>query len=172
MNILESILNLSKFNINMRYVQKLIDDTSNTTNSKNYLEIIDIINNFIKNKYPKCINLTAECMNYLDSLDNFFDDEQDNLFELILGISNNIPDLDITNYFIKETCRNIDNLSMKYKEQETVNNPILSKLLYGTVDEINDIMVSKDSIHSEFANIRNNDKDYIYLLLLATYITK
>ena len=29
MNILESILNLSKFNINMRYVQKLIDDTSN-----------------------------------------------------------------------------------------------------------------------------------------------
>ncbi len=44
MNILESILNLSKFNINMRYVQKLIDDTSNTTNSKNYLEIIDIIN--------------------------------------------------------------------------------------------------------------------------------
>ena len=63
-------------------------------------------------------------------------------------------------------------LSMKYKEQETVNNPILSKLLYGTVDEINDIMVSKDSIHSEFANIRNNDKDYIYLLLLATYITK
>ena len=61
---------------------------------------------------------------------------------------------------------------MKYKEQETVNNPILSKLLYGTVDEINDIMVSKDSIHSEFANIRNNDKDYIYLLLLATYITK
>lgn len=75
-------------------------------------------------------------------------------------------------YFIKETCKSIDYLTMKYEKQETINNPILSKLLYGTPDEINYIMTSKNSIHSEFANIRNNDKDYIYLLLLATYITK
>lgn len=173
MNILESIFNLSKFNINMRYVQQLIDNTSNTTNSNNYyLEIIDIINNFIKNKYPKCINLTANCMNYLDSFDYFFEDEEDNFWELYLGIDNNIPDLDMIKYFIKETCKSIDYLTMKYEKQETINNPILSKLLYGTPDEINYIMTSKNSIHSEFANIRNNDKDYIYLLLLATYITK